>query len=103
MSSKYLNNYILVSINTIANLILPIITFPYISRVIGAEYLGIINFATSYGYYFIHLASFGISSYAIRAVSKIRENVDTVQRVSNEIYNINVLFFLGVCNGEKSI
>mgnify|MGYP005606909913 CR=1 FL=1 len=40
MSSKYLNNYILVSINTIANLILPIITFPYISRVIGAEYLG---------------------------------------------------------------
>lgn len=92
MSSKYLNNYILVSINTIANLILPIITFPYISRVIGAEYLGIINFATSYGYYFIHLASFGISSYAIRAVSKIRENVDTVQRVSNEIYNINVLF-----------
>lgn len=92
MSNKYLSNYILISINTVANLILPIITFPYISRVIGAEYLGIVNFATSYGYYFVHLASFGISSYAIRVVSKVRDNVETVEQVSNEIYNINILF-----------
>lgn len=94
MSNKYINNYILVTINTVANLILPIITFPYITRVIGAEYLGIINFATSYGYYFIHLASFGISSYAIREVSRVRDSQEGVVKVSNEIYNLNILFSL---------
>lgn len=92
MSNKYINNYILTTINTVASLILPIITFPYISRVIGAEYLGIINFATSYGYYFIHLASFGISSYAIREVSRVRDNHERLEKVSNEIYNLNIFF-----------
>lgn len=92
MANKYINNYILVSINTITNLILPIITFPYISRIIGPEYLGIINFATSYGYYFMHIANFGIASYAIREVSKVRDDINSVNKVSNEIYNINFLF-----------
>ena len=99
MANKYINNYILVSINTITNLILPIITFPYISRIIGPEYLGIINFATSYGYYFMHIANFGIASYAIREVSKVRDDINAVNKISNEIYNINVLFSIlsGIC------
>lgn len=92
MSNKLINNYLLSVLNTVAGLILPIITFPYISRVLGAENLGIINFATSYGYYFMHLASFGISSYAIREISRIRNDKEKLYKVGNEIYNINVLF-----------
>ena len=92
MPNKFINNYILSVINTLAGLLIPIITFPYVSRVLGAENLGIINFAASYGYYFMHLANFGISSYAIREISKIRDNKDELHRVSNEIYNINILF-----------
>lgn len=90
--NKLFKNYILSIISTVVGLVFPIFTFPYVSRVLGVNNLGIINFAQSYGYYFMHFASFGISSYAIREVSKVRDDNLKVSQVSNEIYNINVLF-----------
>lgn len=92
MSNLYIKNYILSVINTVMGLLFPIITFPYVSRVLGPDKLGIINFAQSYGYYFIHFASFGINSYAIREVSKVRQNKEQVHKISNEIYNLNFFF-----------
>lgn len=90
--NKYVKNYILSVANTVMGLLFPIITFPYVSRVLGPDNLGVINFVQSYGYYFFHLASFGISSYAIREVSKVRDDKEKVSKVSNEIFNINILF-----------
>lgn len=92
MSNLYIKNYILSVINTVIGLLFPIITFPYVSRILGPDKLGIINFAQSYGYYFIHFASFGINSYAIKEVSKVRHNKETVHKISNEIYNLNFFF-----------
>lgn len=92
MSNKYINNYIFVSVNTVASLILPIISFPYVSRVLGVESIGLVSFVTSYGYYFMHFASFGINSYAIREVSRLRDNFERLNIVTKEIYSLNVLF-----------
>lgn len=102
--NKYVKNYILSVINTVMMLIFPIITFPYVSRILGPSSLGIINFAQSYGYYFMHIASFGINSYAIREVSRVRDDKQKVKMVSNEIFNLNfffsilstILYFCGV-------
>ena len=90
--NKYIKNFILSAVNTVMTLLFPIITFPYVSRILGPVNLGIINFAQSYGYYFIHIASFGISSYAIREVSKVRDDKEKVEKVSNEIFNLNMFF-----------
>lgn len=90
--NKYVKNYILRTADIIMMLLFPIITFPYVSRILGPSNLGIINFAQSYGYYFTHIASFGISSYAIREVSRIRDNKEKVEIVSNEIFNLNLFF-----------
>lgn len=90
--NKYVKNFILSTTNTVMMLLFPIITFPYVFRVIGANNLGIINFAQSYGYYFTHIASFGISSYAIREVSKVRDDKTKVEQISNEIFNLNLFF-----------
>lgn len=90
--NKYVKNFILSTTNTVMMLLFPIITFPYVFRVIGANNLGIINFAQSYGYYFTHIASFGISSYAIREVSRVREDTLKVEKISNEIFNLNLFF-----------
>ena len=92
--NKYVKNYILSVSNTVMVLLFPIVTFPYVSRILGPTSLGIINFAQSYGYYFTHIASFGISSYAIREVSKVRDNKNKVEKVSNEIFNLNLFFSL---------
>lgn len=92
--NKYIKNYILSVGSTVMGLLFPIITFPYVSRVLGPDKLGIVNFAQSYGYYFVHLASFGINSYAIREVSKVRDDKVKVTKISNEIFNLNLFFSL---------
>lgn len=92
MPNKYIANYFLSVANTVIGLILPIITFPYVSRILGPDKIGIINFVQSYGYYFMHIASFGISSYAIREISRIRDDKEKVNELGNEIYNINLFF-----------
>lgn len=95
MNNKYIKNYLLSVLNTILSLLFPIITFPYVSRVLGANNLGIINFTQSYGYYFIQIAGFGISSYAVREVSKIRDSKNELDKIGNEIFNLNALFSIG--------
>ena len=84
--NKYIKNYILSVANTILSLMFPLITFPYVSRILGPSNLGIVNFAQSYGYYFVHIASFGVCSYAIREVSKVRDDKNKVKKISNEIF-----------------
>ena len=90
--NKYFKNYLLYTINIVMMFLFPIVTFPYVSRVLGPSKLGVINFAQSYGYYFNHIASFGISSYAIREVSRVRDKKDIVERVACEIFNLNFFF-----------
>ena len=90
--NKYVKNFFLSAGNTALTLLFPIITFPYVSRILGPSNLGIINFAQSYGYYFTHIASFGISSYAIREISKVRDDKEKANKVSNEIFNLNLFF-----------
>ena len=90
--NKYFKNFVLSVANTVMMLLFSTVTFPYVSRLLGPSNLGIINFAQSYGYYFIHIANFGISSYAIREVSKVREDKIKVEQIRNEIFNLNLFF-----------
>lgn len=90
--NKYVKNFILSASNTVMMLLFPIITFPYLSRILGPSSLGCIYFAQSYGYYFINIANFGITSYAVREVSRVRNDRAKVEKVSNEIFNLNFFF-----------
>ena len=71
-SGKYnlLMNYILLA----ANFMFPLITYPYVTRVLGAEGLGTISFANSVANYFAAIATFGITSYAVRACARIKND-----------------------------
>ncbi|MBQ7066128.1 MAG: flippase [Lachnospiraceae bacterium] len=84
-------NVILNMIRTIMQLIFPLITFPYASRVLGTESLGKVNFTTSVISYFVLIASLGINSYAIREGASLRENRDKFEHFANEIFSINVI------------
>ena len=59
-SVKY--NLIMNAILNGTQVLFPLITFPYISRVLGAEGNGKASFATSVAYYFMMVASLGIPS-----------------------------------------
>ena len=53
-------------------LILPLITTPYVSRVLGPEGVGINAYTNSIAQYFILLASLGISLYGNREIAYVR-------------------------------
>lgn len=74
MNKKIKINMILNALKGIISLAFPLISFPYISRILGIEQLGQYNFANSFCTYFILLAGLGISTYAIRECSKVKDN-----------------------------
>lgn len=83
-----------VSYNVIKNvcgIIFPLITFPYISRVLGAENTGKINFGISVLNYFALAASLGASSYAVRECARVKESREQLSKTASQIFSITVL------------
>lgn len=67
-------NYIYNLAYQILIIILPIITTPYLSRVLGAENIGIYSYTLSIVTYFILFGSLGISMYAQREIAYVQED-----------------------------
>ena len=84
-------NAVLNMIKTCSRIIFPLITFPYISRVLMPENIGKINFGSAYVSYFALLAGLGISTYAIRECAKVREDRDKINDIASQIYSINII------------
>lgn len=83
-------NMLLNGIKGIMSIAFPLITFPYISRVLGVNNLGKYNFASSIVSYFVLFSGLGISTYSIREGARIRENSKEISLFTNEIFTINV-------------
>lgn len=83
-------NSILNVIKTISSIIFPLITFPYISRVLLPTNVGKVNFGSSYISYFSMLASLGITTYAIRECSATRDDKEALGKKTSEIFSINI-------------
>ena len=75
----------------IMSIVFPLITFPYVSRVLGVDNLGRVNFANSIISYFILIAGLGVSAYAIREGTKIRNDSKQFGIFAREIFSINVI------------
>ena len=83
-------NSILNVIKTLSSIIFPLITFPYISRVLLPENVGKVNFGTAYISYFSMISSLGITTYAIRECSAVREDINMMEKKASEIFSINI-------------
>lgn len=92
MAEKSLKvNAIFSFIKSFMNLVFPIITFPYASRILMPEGIGQVNFVNSIVQYFILIAGLGIGSYAIREAAKVRENKQLFSKFAKEIFLINMV------------
>lgn len=91
MSEKSIKvNSILNVIKTISSIIFPLITFPYISRVLQPENVGKVSFGSSFVSYFSLIASLGITTYAIRECSAVRGDKKKLGEKASQIFSINV-------------
>lgn len=84
-------NFIMNALLTISAFIFPLITFPYISRVLGPIGIGKISFATSIINYFSMFTQLGIPTYGIRACAKVRDNKTELTRTAHELMIINII------------
>lgn len=85
------SNIVLNAIKQACTIIFPLITFPYVSRVLGTEAYGKYSFGYTYVNYFILFAALGTSTYAIREGAKIRDDKKRISTFADDIFSINVI------------
>ena len=78
----------------IATYVLPLISVPVVSRIIGPEKYGTINFAVAYVAYFTLLISYSFDFSATRKISKDPDNVENRNKVFSEVFYTQCLLFL---------
>lgn len=83
-------NAFLNGLRSILNIIFPLITFPYVSRVLTVDGIGKYNFSNSFVSYFILLAGLGVSTYAVREGAKYRNNKKRIDKFASEVFTINI-------------
>lgn len=84
-------NMVLNAIKGLMAIIFPLISFPYVSRVLGVETLGKYNFAISIISYFILLSGLGINTYAIREGARCRDDKEKLNKFANQVFSINII------------
>lgn len=89
-------------VNIIANLIsqvsgilVPLITFPYVSRVLKPEGLGRVNFAEAVASYFVMVAALGIPVYGVRESAKLRDDKAALSTLAAELFMLNTIMTAG--------
>lgn len=82
-------NIVLNVIKQCCNILFPLITYPYISRVLGSTNLGKYSFADSIIQYFMILATLGVTGYAVREGARIREDKERIFIFASEVLAIN--------------
>ena len=72
-------------------MLFPMLTFPYLARVLGPSHVGLLNFAESFARYFVLVAAVGIPIYGVREVAKLQKNKQALSKLFVEIFLINLI------------
>lgn len=83
-------NFLMNILLTASSILFPLITFPYVSRILLPEGTGRVAFALSIISYFSMVASLGIPTYGIRACAQARDDKEALTQTVQEIFLINL-------------
>lgn len=86
-----IKNYLYNLTYQILNILLPVITIPYISRILGVEGIGKYALTNAYAQYFVLFGMLGLSIYSSREIAYVR---DDRKKLSNTFWEINFLRFI---------
>ncbi len=84
-------NYIYNVLYQILILIIPLITIPYVSRVLSSNGIGVYSYTYSIVSYFIMVAMLGFANYGNREIAKSRDEIKKMSKVFKEIYFLQII------------
>lgn len=84
-------NFIMNAALGMSAFIFPLVTAPYVLRVLGPEGNGKVSFATSVVSYFALFSQLGIPTYGVRACAEVRDDREALSRCVEELLFINLV------------
>lgn len=91
---RVLDNFLSLSVVQFANYLAPLITLPYLFRVLGPSRYGLIELARAVSVYFLMLTDYGFSLSATREVSVHREDPQRISEVFSAVLLLKFLLTL---------
>ena len=75
----------------VVRLLFPIITFPYVSRIIGPSGIGQVNYGQTLAQYFVIAGTLGIPAYGTRLIAQVRNDKPALSKATSELLVIGAL------------
>lgn len=94
MSQSVKTNYILNLINVGTQMLFPLLTFPYVCRILLPAEIGQVNFYNSIIGYISLFTCLGIPMYAVREVARERDDIVQMNRTTIEVLLLHTLLTL---------
>lgn len=80
-------------------ILLPFITSPYVSRVLGAENIGEYSYSYSVAYFFVMISMLGIKNYGNREIARVRDDKCKLSEVFVNLYAVHFIVSVLCCIG----
>jgi polysaccharide transporter, PST family len=87
---QIIENFFSLSILNMLSYIFPLITLPFLVRILGVEKFGTVSFALTIFQYIILLSNYGFSFSATREISINRENKEQVSQIFSSVLVIRI-------------
>jgi len=98
MKKSLKTNYIYNLICQVLTMLLPLVTTPYLSRVLGSEKIGIYSFTTSILSYFILFGGLGINMYGQREIAFNQDDMEKRSKIFWELFLLKfIMIFVSYC------
>lgn len=88
--SSIKKNFIYNSAYQVLTMFIPLITTPYISRVLGAEKIGIYSYAFTIAKYYVMFIMLGLNNYGNRSIAAARNDRDNLSKTFWSIYAMQI-------------